>query len=332
MGFYTRLARPLLFKLPPETAQRLAEDLLQRRWLWGWASSVFQTNDPKLRTSLAGIPLRNPIGLAAGYDKECRALSGLARLGFGYLVGGTVFPVPRSGNARPRLLRLPEQDALINALGFPSSGSIAAATNLLRVNSGGAAILVSIAALEVEDFVTVHQQLEPLVAGVELNISSPNTAGLAAFQEASNLRDVLQGVMAQRTKPVFVKLPFGHDDASRQRVLDLVDVCLEQGVDGVTAGNTLPLEEPRTATGRGGLSGRPILEDMLKTLTTIRAHTGDTFAINACGGIFTGQDALRALQAGATTVQLFTGLVYQGPGVVKGICKELASALEVAQS
>jgi dihydroorotate dehydrogenase subfamily 2 len=326
VGFYTRIARPLLFKLPPETAQRLAEDLLQRRWLWGWASSVFQANDPKLRTSLAGIPLRNPIGLAAGYDKECRALSGLARLGFGYLVGGTVFPVPRAGNARPRLLRLPEQDALINALGFPSSGSIAAANNLLRVNSGGAAILVSIAALEVEDFVTVHKQLEPLVAGVELNISSPNTAGLAAFQEPSNLRDVLQGVMAQRTKPVFVKLPFGHDDASRQRVLDLVDVCLEQGADGVTAGNTLPLEEPRTATGRGGLSGRPILEDMLKTLAAIRSHAGDTFAINACGGIFTGQDAIRALQAGATTVQLFTGLVYQGPGVVKGICRELAPA------
>ena len=332
MGFYTRIARPLLFKLPPETAQRLAEDLLQRRWLWGWAASAFQTSDPRLATNLAGIPLRNPVGLAAGYDKECRALPGLARLGFGYLVGGTVFPTPRAGNSRPRLLRLPERDALINALGFPSQGADAAAANLRAANPSGAAMLVSIAALEADDFASVHRQLEPLTAGVELNISSPNTAGLATFQDPSNLREVLQAIIPQRTRPLFVKLPFGHDDASRQRVLALADVCLEQGLDGVTAGNTLPLEEPRMATGRGGLSGRPILEDMLKTVAAIRAHAGDAFAINACGGIFTGHDALRALRAGATTVQLYTGLVYQGPGVARGICKELATAFDPGAS
>ena len=329
---YTRIARPLLFKLPPETAHRLAEELLRRPWLWGWASSSFQTSDPRLAANLAGIPLRNPVGLAAGHDKYCRALPGLARLGFGYLVGGTVFPTPRPGNPRPRLLRLPEQDAVINALGFPSQGVDAAAANLRAAHPGGAAVLVSIAALEVEDFARIHRQLEPLTAGVELNISSPNTAGLAAFQDPSNLREVLQAIMPQRTKPLFVKLPFGHDDASRQRVLALVDVCLEQGLDGVTAGNTLPVEEPRMATGRGGLSGRPLLEDMLKTVAAIRAHAGDAFAINACGGVFTGHDALRALQAGATTVQLLTGFYHQGPGVVRAICKEMATAFALAAS
>ncbi len=331
-GLYTRFARPLLFKLHPETAQSLAEHLLRYPWLWGGPTSSFQTSDSRLAANLAGIPLRNPVGLAAGLDKYCRSLPELARLGFGYLVGGTVLPTPRAGNPQPRLLRLPKQNALINAFGFPSQGADAAAAKLRAAGVGDAAVLVSIAALEVDDFARIHQRLEPLTAGVELNISSPNTAGLAAFQDPSNLREVLQAIMPQRTKPLFVKLPFGHDDASRRRVLALVDVCLEQGIDGVTAGNTLPVEEPRMATGRGGLSGRPILEDMLKTVAAIRAHAGDAFAINACGGVFTGQDALRALQAGATTVQIYTSLVYRGPRVVRRICKEMATAFALAAS
>lgn len=354
MSLYTGVVRPLLFRVPAERAQRVAERALQWHWLWDWATPSYHARDPRLHTTLARMPLESPVGLAAGFDKDCRALDGLARLGFGYLLGGTVFLTPREGNPRPRLTRIPDQEALINALGFPSQGvdRVLATVRRRYVRSttplaavGGKSrgqrpspsrfatrlptpFLMSIAALSLDGFLYCHRLVEPWCDGVELNISSPNTEGIAAFQEPDMLQRLLAQLAMQRLKSLFVKLPAAWDEASRERVLALAEMCKELGVNGVTAGNARPVEDPSMKVGRGGLSGRPLLEDTLRTVAALRERLGSEMTINACGGIFTGEDTFRALREGATTVQLYTALVYQGPGVVKRINQELLACLE----
>jgi dihydroorotate dehydrogenase len=322
-SWYRWLVRPWLFRLPPEPAQRLAEAALSIKPMWRATSPRSQTSHPSLATSLAGIPLANPIGLAAGFDKQCQYLDSLGYVGFGYLVGGTVTPDPRPGNAKPRLLRYPDRESLVNSLGFPSDGLNAVAARLQRLHTRPAPVLVSVAALDEEGFERCHRTLEPLVEAVELNISSPNTQGLRVFQDPERLRLLLDRINEGRKKPLFVKLPPYTDDQGREHVHALLQACMGGGVTGVTAGNTIPISEPKLAIGTGGLSGRAILPDMLRILAELRQEAGADFVINACGGISTGYDAWQTLQAGANTVQLYTGMVYKGPGIVKNICEEL---------
>ena len=322
--WYRRVLRPLLFRLPPERAQRLAEAPLAARPVWRRLGARMRVRDGALSRSVAGIPLDNPVGLAAGYDKQCRYLESLGHLGFGYVVGGTVTPEPRPGNPTPRLLRYPERQSLVNSMGFPSDGLATVTRRLQRLQRRPAVVFVSIAALDDEGFQRCHRVLEPLVDAVELNISSPNTQGLQAFQEPERLRSLLERLNDHRRKPLFVKLPGYSDDQGEERTMALVQPCVEAGVDGVTAINTVPVVEPRLAIGTGGLSGRDIFPSMLRAVTEVRKAAGRKLAIHACGGVFTGEDAWRALQAGADTVQLYTALVYQGPSVVREVCLELA--------
>ena len=322
--WYRRLVRPLLFRLPPEAAQAVAERALGAASVWRLVASLH--NDGAAHTTMAGIPLRNPIGLAAGFDKRCAALEPLGDLGFGYVVGGTVTFDARPGNPRPRLMRLPETESLINALGFPSEGLATVARRLRALRRRPAAVLVSIAALDEAETERCLEVLEPLVDGIELNISSPNTAGLRRFQEPEPLRALLERLNARRTKPLFVKLPPYMDEQQQENVLSLLRVCAEVGVSGVTAINTVPTDEPRMATGRGGISGRAILPEMLRIIPELRREAGGGMTINACGGIASAADAAAALDAGADTVQLYTALVYRGPGVVREIIAGLASS------
>jgi dihydroorotate dehydrogenase len=154
---------------------------------------------------------------------------------------------------------------------------------------------------------------------MELNISSPNTEGIRVFQEPRRLEELLSVLQPFKEKPLFLKLPPYFDEGQRSRTMELVDLCLRHGLEGVTVANTRPVEDVRLAVGRGGLSGRPLFPDMLRMVREIRRHAGDGLVINACGGISSGHDALRALQAGANTVQLFTGFVYRGPGLMRQI-------------
>ena len=251
-------------------------------------------------------------------------------VGFGYLIGGTVTPDPRPGNAKPRLLRYPDRESLINSLGFPSDGLDVVAARLRRLDNRPAPVLVSVAALDEEGFKRCHHTLEPLVEAVELNISSPNTQGLRVFLDSERLRLLLERLNEGRKKPLFVKLPPYTDNEGRERVHALLQACMAAGVSGVTAGNTIPISEPKLAIGTGGLSGRAIFPDMLRVLRELRKEAGVDFVINACGGIFSGNDAWQALQAGANTVQLYTGMVYQGPGIVKNLCEELVQLQQFA--
>ena len=171
------------------------------------------------------------------------------------------------------------------------------------------------------------------MSAVEVNISSPNTLGLRIFQQPEPLRQLLVSINENRSRPLFIKLPpylvtpsIGSEQ--KDMVLRLVDVCVEQGVEAVTVSNTWPVRDSRLAVGTGGLSGKPVFSDMLQMVADIRAEAGTGLAINACGGIFTGEDALAAIQAGATTVQILTSLVYRGPGIVRRINEQMLNLMD----
>lgn len=335
---YKMLIRPLLFNLPPETAQSLADAALKRHSLWKFVSPLLRISNSRLEVNLAGMKLKNPIGLAAGYDKNCELLPSLASLGFGYVIGGTVTENPRPGNPRPRILRYVQDEALINALGFPSKGLDFAVQQLQQAqyDIDSTPLLVSVSGITEDEIVNCHRRLEPLVSAIEINISSPNTQGLRVFQEQDRLSALLSRINELRYKPLFIKLPpylspestpFAAGDG-RDRVQRLANVCAEHGVDAITVANTWPARDSRLAVGSGGISGKVIFPDTVRMVSEIRAEVGNSMAINACGGIFSGEDALRALQAGATTVQLLTSFIYRGPGVVRRINEELLSLMD----
>ena len=320
----------MLFALPPETAERVADALLSRRSIWRALAPAFRVRDERLKAGLAGISLNNPVGLAAGYDKDCELLPSVAALGFGYVIGGTVTEKSRSGNPRPRVLRYVKDRSLINSLGFPGRGLESAARQLERSRSAmsGTPVVVSVSGVTPDEIVRCHRRLEPLVDAVELNISSPNTVGLRAFHRPRALADLLAAVNDPRNKPLFVKLPAPAAGEDADTLLALADTCVENGVDGLTVANSRPAEDGRLATGAGGLSGKLVFEDMLRLVSKVRTRVGDGTAINACGGIFTGDDAWRALRAGATTVQLLTGLIYRGPSIAKRMNRELLAIMD----
>ena len=336
---YKHIVRPLLFALAPETAQRVADAVLRPRSAWRAMAPLLRVRDPRLRTGIGGLRFENPIGLAAGYDKNCELLPSLAYLGFGYVVGGTVTESPGAGNPAPRIVRNPETESLVNSLGFPSKGIEPAVRELgsARRAMDGTPLVVSVSGTTIGEVVRCHHRLEPLVDAVELNVSSPNTAGLRVFHESAALADLLSRVNEGRRKPLFVKVPpFSAPDPEdavaremHDMVMGLIDTCLTCGVDALTIANSRPVVDSRLAVGSGGLSGRPLLGDTIAMVAEVRREVGDRVSINACGGISTGDDAWAALQAGATTVQLYTGLVYRGPGVVKRINRELLARMDL---
>src|SRR6266545_455976 len=246
MGLYRAVARPLFYSLPPETAHRLAQSILSLPLPWERIGGT--PKDPALRASLAGIELSNPVGLAAGFDKSCRHLDALGRLGFGYVIGGTITRDPRSGNAKPRIARYPGRGSMTNAMGLPNPGAEAAARTLSRSPRSGPR-LASIADQGPGEVIATHALLEPHVDGVELNASCPNVS-----------------------------------------------------------------------------SGRELFPDTVRIVGDVRVATGGALPINACGGVFSAADALACLDAGAATVQVYTGLIDRGPRVVRDIVRGLSEA------
>ncbi len=320
MGSYP--GRRVFFALPPESAHRLAIALLGLPLPWERIGGGAH-DDPRLHVSLAGIPLKNPIGLAAGFDKRCAHLDALGRLGFGYVVGGTVTRAPRSGKPKPRILRDPATASMVNAMGLPNPGSDAVARTLRRERRTSAR-LASLADEDTEDVLAIAHSLEPLVDGFELNASSPN-AGWA--HEADHIAELMGELSSHTTKPIFVKLPRSETDVERGTVLAMAAAAQERGAAGLTCSNTKPVGEPRLPGGRGGLSGRPLFERTLAIVREVRAATGGALPINASGGVFTIDEVLACIEAGATTVQVYTGLIYEGPRMVGTLTRGLARAL-----
>ena len=338
LNIYKHIIRPLLFSLDPEKAQHISDYVLRDPNLWKMASRLFTYEDPILRTSTGGITLSNPIGLAAGFDKDCRILPSMELLGFGYVTGGTITKDPRLGNAKPRVIRVKERKAIINSLGFPGSGleEVIARLSTIPIIESPVKRILSISGTESADISECHRRLEKFASGIEVNISSPNTDGLRIFQKPANLRSLIDEINQTRKSPLFIKLPpFGsvgehgsQDDEIRDEVLELVLASIELGANSVTVANTWPVEDSRLAVGKGGLSGGPLIRNTLSMVRSVSQEFGDRIDINACGGISTGQDIYQALKSGASTVQVYTSLIYEGPGLIKKMKKALVGALK----
>ena len=283
--------------------------------------------------------LSNPVGLAAGFDKNCEMIQSLAALGFGYITVGTITLHPRPGNPKPRMVRDAKESSIVNALGFPSDGLASAARRLERSQSVRAKvpIVASVSGETVDEIVRCHRRLESLVDAVEINISSPNTSGLRVFHQPDRLAQLIDAVNEVRYRPLIVKLPplpgpnAKRDDLHRERdrLMALAKVCKQRGMDGLTVANTRPVKDDRLSVGSGGVSGRPLFSRMIEMVQYVRAEVGDGMTINACGGVFTGEDALQALQAGASTVQFYTAFVYRGPAAAGAVNRELLAAMSI---
>ena len=322
--WYRYLARPLLFALPPEASHRLAHRLLGLPLPWARLGGA--EADPSLEVTLAGLRLANPIGLAAGFDKTGRHLDALGRIGFGYVVAGTFTRLPRRGNAKPRIVRYRERGSLSNAMGLPNPGAEAAEATLANVRRT-VPRLASIADEDLADVLETHALLEPHVDAIELNASCPNVSWGRDRDNEAHLAELLRELGTRRTKPIFVKLPPFRSAVEREVVLALARIARQGGADALTCSNSLPVTEPRLAAGSGGLSGRELLEGTVENVAAMRAAIDGELPINACGGVAAAADAIACIEAGATTLQLYTGLVYGGPGLVGDLAAGLSRAV-----
>lgn len=336
-----RLARPLLFRIDPERIHRLTLGVLARasgsppgRGLLAIAAGTAPLGpaEPE-RTSVAGLLFRNRIGLGAGFDKDGAAVPGWAALGLGFVELGTVTPVSQPGNAPPRLFRLPADAALINRMGFNNAGAEAIAGRLAAVRTrlpAGFIVGVNLgrnrSTMEdraLDDYLAAYRSVAPDADYVALNISSPNTPGLRDMQTPTTVKALLEAVLVaaqQRglARPIFVKLA---PDLDTEAILALARAVADAGGHGLVLANTTVRREGLRTGGpgrdeQGGLSGQPLLPRTLELVAAVRAAVGDRLAIVASGGIGSGKDAAAAIDAGADLVQLWTGLVYRGPGLI----------------
>jgi len=337
-----RLLRAFLFLLPAETAHRIG--IWALRWLGKSVSIAKATRrralkgDVDLACEIAGLRFPNPLGVAAGFDKDAEAVQGLFALGFGSVEVGTLTPRPQPGNPSPRLFRLASHHALINRMGFNNCGAEEAARRLgtLRWRPGPVGVNIGKnrdTPLErgVDDYLQSVDLLATVSDYLVINVSSPNTPRLRELQEPERLSELL-GAVGKRLgrthpRPLFLKIAPDLDDSALD---ELVDVALAHPVSGVIATNTT-LTRPfphRLANEEGGLSGEPLREIATQVIGRIYQRARGRLEIIGVGGIFTAAHAYEKIRAGATAVQLYTGFIYEGPAVVARILRELRQRLE----
>ncbi len=332
---YERFVRPLLFSLDAETAHHLTIGLLRRASYFDLALRTLKSfRPPSKPITLFGLKFRNPIGLAAGLDKNGVALPAWDALGFGFIEIGTVTAKAQPGNPKPRIFRLPDQQALINRLGFNNHGADAIAQRLralrerrrwptvpLGINIGKSRVT----ALEhaTDDYLYSFRLLRDFADYITLNISSPNTPGLRELQEPQKLSHLLRAIgheAGAAPKPVLVKIS---PDLSADELEAILGACKENGVAGIIASNTTldHSSVPREFDQEGGLSGAPLLQRSTALLREIVARS--TIPVIASGGICDADSAREKFQAGAQLLQLYTGLVYRGPRLLREIMDQM---------
>jgi dihydroorotate dehydrogenase len=335
MNLY-RLLRPALFALDPESAHRAAVLALKA----GLGEAYARKDAPILATRVWNLDFPNPIGLAAGFDKNGEAPDAILGLGFGFAEVGTVTPKPQAGNPRPRLFRLPADAALVNRMGFNNDGVEAMAARLGRRSRHGI-VGANIgrnkdSADEIADYATCAARLAPLADYLVVNVSSPNTPGLRALQGRDPLARLLGAVKEARDQatptgarpPLLVKIA---PDLADDDLGDIAEVARALPADGLIATNTTIARPPdlRDAHGAeaGGLSGRPLFASSTRVLGTLYKLTGGALPLVGVGGVGGGREAYAKIRAGASLVQLYTALVFEGPGLVGAIKRELAECL-----
>ena len=342
-----RAAKPLLFRADPESVHDrvigtlgiLSKSTKARAILARTQSPA----DPRLAVEIAGMTLPGPVGIAAGLDKNGVAFPALHALGWDFVEIGTITPKPQPGNARPRIFRLGEDSALINRMGFPGTGADAIAMNIVQrraarvplgcnVGPNKSSVEAGLDAV-VEDCSLLIHRFASVADYLVINVSSPNTARLRALQGKEALRQLLSDVFAampaQRPKPLFVKIA---PDLSDGEVRDIVDVVLDIGLSGIVATNTTVARPSSLRSAAqsetGGLSGAPLRARALEVIAQIAAESNGAMPIMAVGGIASGADAIAAIKAGASAMQIYTGLIYEGPGLARRIKRELSAEMD----
>ena len=328
-----RTIRPALFALDAETAHGLSLTALRAMLL------PRVSIDPALRVDLAGIAFPGPLGIAPGYDKNAEAPDALLRLGFGFAEIGTVTPLPQVGNPRPRLFRLVEDRAVINRMGFNNDGAEAVAARLAaRANATGGKpgiVGVNVGANKdspdrIADYAAMVRRMAPLASYLTINISSPNTPGLRALQDEGALAALLDAVLEARPiggPPVFLKLAPDLESSDIDAICRLaLDPKTDKRLDALIVANTTISRPPlrsRHADEAGGLSGEPLRDLALQRLRDFRSASGGAIALIGVGGIASAEDAWARIKAGASLVQLYSAMVYAGPGLPRAINRGL---------
>ena len=339
-----RLIKPIFFKFDPEKVHHFVVKRLN------WFHDHFPLGKTILRSSfdvhikglereVFGIRFKNPVGLAAGFDKNGEYIEALSHLGFGFIEVGTVTPLPQPGNDLPRMFRLTEDSAIINRMGFNNKGVDILAERLRVLKAKDASIVIggNIGKNKntpneeaTSDYVKCFDRLFDVVDYFVVNVSSPNTPGLRALQEKGPLTELLNTLQQRNSKnnisrPILLKIA---PDLTNEQLDDIIDIVKETGIAGVIATNTTISREglytpAELANETGGLSGKPLTLRSTEVIRYLADQSGRAFPIIGVGGIHSAQDAKDKLEAGASLVQLYTGFIYEGPGLIKRICKAL---------
>lgn len=337
---YQKIIKPVLFLVPPEKAHSLTMAMLSLVTslpvIRSWISKFFRVSHASLERNLWGLHFSNPVGLAAGFDKDGKHIDALSYLGFGFIEIGTITPRPQSGNPKPRLFRIPQEEALINRMGFNNGGMDAAAGRLRKNGPFQVIVGGNIGKNKdtpnedaVADYLSCFRTLYPYVDYFVVNVSSPNTPGLRALQEKEPLSQLLNALMAEnkkqpKPKPILLKIA---PDLSREQLDDIIELVHSTGIHGVIATNTTidrsKLQTDTSDTGPGGLSGRPLKDRSTEVIRYLHSTSGGSFPIIGVGGIDSADAAIEKLNAGAALVQVYSGLVFKGPMLIKKINKAL---------
>jgi dihydroorotate dehydrogenase len=335
--------RPFLFLFSPETAHYLTTSILKSILkIPGTKNLLSRFLAPKNMikpTRIMGLDFSNKIGMAAGFDKDGKYIDELTALGFGFIEVGTVTPKAQAGNEKPRLFRLPKDQALLNRMGFNNDGASELASRLKKIKKKGIIIGGNIGKnkstpneLAVEDYLSCFETLHPFVDYFVINVSSPNTPGLRELQEKEPLRELMFRIVEfNRSKttqrPVLLKIA---PDLSFSQLDDILDIVRDTGIEGIVATNTtLNREHLRTSSkilsdiGSGGLSGKPLFPRALEIVRYLRANSSTDLVIIGVGGIMSATDAVKMKIAGASLVQVYTGFIYQGPSLVRSIARAM---------
>lgn len=333
---YKILIRPLLFLFDPEKVHHFTFSLIRFLNKIGFGpifKSLYEVNNPKLEREVFGLKFKNPVGLAAGFDKDARLYQELSNFGFGFIEIGTLTPKPQEGNPKKRLFRLKEDSAIINRMGF-NNGGVEEAVLRLKKNKGvliGGNIgknKVTPNENAVDDYKICFEALFPYVDYFVVNVSSPNTPNLRELQDKEPLTNLLQTLQnlnneKPKQKPILLKIA---PDLTDEQLLDIIDIVKETKIAGVIATNTTISREGLESENKievGGLSGKPLTKRSTEVIRFLSEKSNKAFPIIGVGGIHSAQDALEKLEAGASLVQLYTGFIYEGPQLIKEINKAL---------
>ncbi|MFT4696114.1 MAG: dihydroorotate dehydrogenase [Urechidicola sp.] len=339
---YKLLVRPILFLFDPEKIHDFIfssiRNLFKIPGLKSIVKSSYSSNNPKLEKELFGLKFKNPVGLAAGFDKDAKLFNELSAFGFGFIEIGTLTPLPQDGNPKKRMFRLPKDSGLINRMGFNNGGVKEAVERLKRNNSeiiiGGNIGKNKVTSNEnaVNDYVICFNELHAHVDYFVVNVSSPNTPNLRALQDKKPLTEILNRLMdlnkeKSAQKPILLKIA---PDLTDSQLDDIIDIVADTKIDGIISSNTtiardnLETDNNRLKEiGNGGLSGKPLTKRSTEVIRYLAQKSNKAFPIIGVGGIHSAEDALEKLEAGADLVQIYTGFIYEGPSLIKKINKEI---------